>query len=572
MSLDDYEIIKFLGKGAFGRVSLVKSKIDKQIYALKQVNLVGCPNNEIEATLNEIRLLASLSHPNIIGYKDSFFDNPSKTLNIVMEAAEDGDLNKQLDFAKKSNLFFKENVIWEYLIQLLKGIEFLHNHQIIHRDLKCANIFVTKNGILKIGDMNVSKLTDRNYARTTVGTPYYIAPEVWDNQKYDYKCDLWSLGCIIYELCNKVAPFRGTNFETLRDNIKSGKYNPISQRYSQDLKQIISMMLITNPNKRYSAKELLNTSIIQKRMNYKISNNQNQKFIFIKPIKLPENLKDINDILPHERKQMEENDPYESMKSTIKLMKNKNLNNIKPLNFHNIELSNQQKNNQNNIINNNINNNFNNYQNNNINIPETIRENNITPNLGLKQINNNIIKNNNINQKKHKIPINPKNRKRLIDEKEVFSKIREEFKGIKRNPSANQKKFNDNNKNNKKYNIININMKGKNIKRPQSNSKKREQERASNEQKKNNISSIKKYEMKNHNYNYQGQNFDLKPYKKEIKANYGKLDINQYKENNKSKFNNYLKKGGRNFNIKEIKSQRQIVKQNFKQNDFRKIV
>ena len=394
MSLDDYEIIKFLGKGAFGRVSLVKNKIDKQIYALKQVNLVGCPNNEIEATLNEIRLLASLSHPNIIGYKDSFFDNPSKTLNIVMEAAEDGDLNKQLDFAKKSNLFFKENVIWEYLIQLLKGIEFLHNHQIIHRDLKCANIFVTKNGILKIGDMNVSKLTDRNYARTTVGTPYYIAPEVWDNQKYDYKCDLWSLGCIIYELCNKVAPFRGTNFETLRDNIKSGKYNPISQRYSQDLKQIISMMLITNPNKRYSAKELLNTSIIQKRMNYKISNNQNQKFIFIKPIKLPENLKDINDILPHERKQMEENDPYESMKSTIKLMKNKNLNNIKPLNFHNIELSNQQKNNQNNIINNNINNNFNNYQNNNINIPEAIRENNITPNLGLKQINNNIIKNN----------------------------------------------------------------------------------------------------------------------------------------------------------------------------------
>ena len=115
-------------------------------------------------------------------------------------------------------------------------------------------------------------------------------------------------------------------------------------------------------------------------------------------------------------------------------------------------------------------------------------------------------------------------------------------------------------------------MKGKNIKRPQSNSKKREQERASNEQKKNNISSIKKYEMKNHNYNYQGQNFDLKPYKKEIKANYGKLDINQYKENNKSKFNNYLKKGGRNFNIKQIKSQRQIVKQNFKQNDFRKIV
>ena len=557
MSLSNYEIIKFLGKGAFGRVSLVKSKIDKQIYALKQINLIGCPNNEIEAALNEIRLLASLSHPNIIGYKDSFFDNPSQTLNIVMEAAEEGDLNKQLDYAKKSNLFFKENIIWEYLIQLLKGIEFLHNHQIIHRDLKCANIFVTKNGILKIGDMNVSKLAERNYARTKVGTPYYIAPEIWDNQKYDYKCDLWSLGCIIYELCNKVAPFRGTNFKALIDNIKSGKYNPISQRYSQDLKQIISMMLITNPNKRYSAKELLNTSIIQKRMNYKLSNNQSQKFILIKSIKLPKNPNHINDVLPHEKKQMEENDPYESMKSTIKLMKNKNtnknLNNIKPLNFYNMELSNQQKNSQNNIVNNKINNN---YQNNNINIPAAIRENNNNiQNLGLKQINNNIIKNNNINiknnninQKKQKIPINPKNRKRSIEEKEVFSKIKEEFKSKKRNVSAGRNKIIDN-KNNNKYNKMN----GNNIKRPQSNSKKRVQERVSNEKAKDNISPIKKYEIKNQNYNYQGQNFDLKPYIKEIKANYCKLDINQNKENNKVKFKNYLKKGGRNSNINQIK-------------------
>ena len=88
MSLSNYQIIKELGKGAFGRVSLVKKKIDKQIYALKQVNLMNSPINEIEAALNEIRLLASLNHPNIIGYKDSFYDNPSRTLNIVMEFME----------------------------------------------------------------------------------------------------------------------------------------------------------------------------------------------------------------------------------------------------------------------------------------------------------------------------------------------------------------------------------------------------------------------------------------------------------------------------------------------------
>ena len=691
MSLNNYEYIKFLGKGSFGRVNLVRKKNDKQIYALKQVNLINCPPNEIEAALNEIRLLASLNHPNIIGYIDSFYDNPSNTLNIVMEFADGGDLAKKIDYNKKSRCLFDESIIWEYLIQLLNGIEYLHSQQIMHRDLKCANIFVMKNGILKIGDMNVSKLSKQNYARTKTGTPYYLAPEVWDDRPYDYKCDLWSLGCIIYELCTTLPPFRGTNFKELYNNIKSGKFNPISREYSQDLKNIINMMLITNPNKRYSAKDLLSTTIIQNRMKNRESfnHNQKQKCILLKTIKMPKNLKDINKYLPHERHQMGENDPFETMKKTIKLMANKEQNanninnniNIQPLNNYNRELANQRKNNPNNIINNNQNennmnnnhfnnqnennknnqlyNNHSNNQNENIIKPviikkeENIRKeynifNNKIQNSDSKNQNNNIKNNNNINQQQQKIPIksikiknkdtsknnesnqnNQNNQSKQMGaetrkrkEKEKFAQIKNEFKirpqsnrlvknknaqkqqklndPKQRQPSADQNKMYNknnnnsnnnfpnnnkynNNKNNINYNHNNINLNknnnninNKNRQRPQSHCGGRVAIRSNNQPKINNMHynnnpPIKKYDIKNHNYNFQGQNFDMKPYKRGNKANYCKLDVNQYKENNKLKFNNYLHNGGKNYNnninINQINAHRQRVNPLFKQNN-----
>ena len=608
-----------------------------------------------------------------------------------MEFADGGDLAKKIDYNKKSRCLFDESIIWEYLIQLLNGIEYLHSQQIMHRDLKCANIFVMKNGILKIGDMNVSKLSKQNYARTKTGTPYYLAPEVWDDRPYDYKCDLWSLGCIIYELCTTLPPFRGTNFKELYNNIKSGKFNPISREYSQDLKNIINMMLITNPNKRYSAKDLLSTTIIQNRMKNRESfnHNQKQKCILLKTIKMPKNLKDINKVLPHERHQMGENDPFETMKKTIKLMANKEQNanninnniNIQPLNNYNRELANQRKNNPNNIINNNQNennmnnnhfnnqnennknnqlyNNHSNNQNENIIKPVIIKKeennrkeynifNNKIQNSDSKNQNNNIKNNNNINQQQQKIPIksikiknkdtsknnesnqnNQNNQSKQMGaetrkrkEKEKFAQIKNEFKirpqsnrlvknknaqkqqklndPKQRQPSADQNKMYNknnnnnnnnfpnnnkynNNKNNINYNHNNINLNknnnninNKNRQRPQSHCGGRVAIRSNNQPKinimhYNNNPPIKKYDIKNHNYNFQGQNFDMKPYKRGNKANYCKLDVNQYKENNKLKFNNYLHNGGKNYNnninINQINAHRQRVNPLFKQNN-----
>ena len=130
MSLNDFELGKILGKGSFASVILVTRKKNRKIYALKRTNISEMDVEEREGALNEIRILASLSHPNIIGYKEAFFDENSKTLNIVMEYADDGDIDKKIkDNLKKSNMF-SEETLWSWIIQILEGLKYLHDNKI----------------------------------------------------------------------------------------------------------------------------------------------------------------------------------------------------------------------------------------------------------------------------------------------------------------------------------------------------------------------------------------------------------------------------------------------------------
>ena len=368
MSLNDFIVGKFLGKGAFGSVCLVTRKADKKIYAMKSINIGKLDQNQREASLNEIRILASLNHPNIIGYKEAFYDENSRTLNIIMEYADDGDINHKIQENLKRRLQFEESQVWEWIIQLLKGLKYLHDNKIMHRDLKCANIFLMKNGLVKIGDLNVSKITKSNMARTQTGTPYYIAPEIWKDKPYDYKCDIWSLGCIIYEICTSRPPFRGTSLAELGNNILRGYYLPFSG-FSNDIKNLIAKMLIVDPNKRASINELLNSEIIKRKINslggINIINIQDnsKKANLIKTIKLPRNMKEINLALPKNRysqkESMMENDPYEKTKNIY-------METINKLKEEKKEINNKQKNQleviveKPNIIKKNDNNNYNN--------------------------------------------------------------------------------------------------------------------------------------------------------------------------------------------------------------------
>ena len=193
MSFGDFEKISDLGKGSFGSVYKVKRIKDGKIYALKKVDMSRLNNKEKENSLNEVRILASVNSENVISYKDAFYDLESNSLCIVMEYADDGDLESKINKIEKMKQIFPEEEIWRIFTGMAFGIKSLHDKNIMHRDLKSANIFLNKSGDAKIGDMNVSKVLKMGLVNTQTGTPYYASPEVWKDMPYDYKSDIWSL-------------------------------------------------------------------------------------------------------------------------------------------------------------------------------------------------------------------------------------------------------------------------------------------------------------------------------------------------------------------------------------------
>ena len=142
MSMENFEIIKDIGSGSFGVVFLVKRKLDSKIYALKRVNLTNLSSKERINSLNEIRFLSSISHQNIISYKESFYEEKTGFLNLVLEYANDGDLHSKIFQQKNKKEYLKEKIIWSIFIQILKGLKVLHDNNLMHRDLKSANIFI----------------------------------------------------------------------------------------------------------------------------------------------------------------------------------------------------------------------------------------------------------------------------------------------------------------------------------------------------------------------------------------------------------------------------------------------
>lgn len=271
MSLNSFEIIRKLGEGAFSCVYKVNRKLDGQCYALKKVKLGTLSIKEKENALNEIRILASFCHNNIIAYKDSFIDEKSNTLCIVMELAEGGDLMKRINEHKKLGSNFSEYEIWSALVHIANGLKVLHNANIIHRDLKCANIFISKDGVYKLGDLNISKVNKLGLAYTQTGTPYYASPEVWRDEPYNYSSDIWSLGCVIYEMAALDPPFVASDIQVLYKKIIKGDYHEIPHIYSESLVRVIRQLLQVNPNLRPNCEQILNLPTVKRYASFSLN-------------------------------------------------------------------------------------------------------------------------------------------------------------------------------------------------------------------------------------------------------------------------------------------------------------
>ena len=303
--MENFETINKLGDGAYSVVYKVRRKQDNKIYALKKVKLKDLCDKEKQNALNEVRILASIKSNFVISYKEAFIDEDDTNLCLVMEYADKGDLYQKILQFKKIGCLIEEIDIWRIFIQMVKGLKALHDLNIIHRDLKSSNIFLFADGTAKIGDLNVSKVINKGVGFTQTGTPYYASPEVWKDQPYDIKSDIWSLGCVTFEMLTLRPPFRAENMDKLYNKVIKGEYGKISDRYSDDIKEIIKLLLKVNPKERPSCAQILNHELIKKRLEFFQAQtgfeddlDTNDETVLLKTIKIPKNIIFLSEKLP----------------------------------------------------------------------------------------------------------------------------------------------------------------------------------------------------------------------------------------------------------------------------------
>ncbi|KAJ1101675.1 hypothetical protein NDU88_006740 [Pleurodeles waltl] len=254
-----------LGSGSFGTVFLVvdqKAKKGEELKVLKEIPVGDLNPNETVAASQEAQLLSKLDHPAIVKFYASFLERES--FCIITEYCEGGDLDCKIREYKKAGQRFSEGQIVEWFVQLLLGVHYMHERRILHRDLKTTNIFL-KNNLLKIGDFGVSRflMGSCDLATTFTGTPYYMSPEALNHQGYDSKSDIWSLGCILYEICCQTHAFSGYNFMAVVLKIVEGETPSLPDRYSRALDTLMKSMLNKMPTERPSAGEIIKNQFFE---------------------------------------------------------------------------------------------------------------------------------------------------------------------------------------------------------------------------------------------------------------------------------------------------------------------
>lgn len=261
-NIDKYVHISELGKGSYGTVSLVRNTLDNKLYANKKITLNTRTIYEKKQIMNETKILSCHSSKYIIALQDAYINNGS--LNLIMEYAKKGDLSKIIGQYKKNRFYIQESVIKKYLYQICKGVEFLHRNNIIHRDLKCANIFLTEDNNIKIGDMGIIKVLNKSkFTNTNIGTPYYMSPEVYNNKKYSFKTDIWSIGVVLYELMTFKLPYDAINLKQLKHRVISSNWyldSKYRSRFSKPLIDLLGHILEHDENKRYTIYDILTHS------------------------------------------------------------------------------------------------------------------------------------------------------------------------------------------------------------------------------------------------------------------------------------------------------------------------
>ncbi|XP_073748591.1 serine/threonine-protein kinase Nek1 isoform X7 [Callorhinus ursinus] len=248
--MEKYVRLQKIGEGSFGKAILVKSTEDGRQYVIKEINISRMSSKEREESRREVAVLANMKHPNIVQYRESFEENGS--LYIVMDYCEGGDLFKRINAQK--GILFQEDQILDWFVQICLALKHVHDRKILHRDIKSQNIFLTKDGTIQLGDFGIARVLNSTVelARTCIGTPYYLSPEICENKPYNNKSDIWALGCVLYEMCTLKHALIAEEF-CLKTFSKFGAQPVPAKRPAsgQSLASFVSAQKITKPAAKY---------------------------------------------------------------------------------------------------------------------------------------------------------------------------------------------------------------------------------------------------------------------------------------------------------------------------------
>lgn len=286
---DEFEALEVIGRGSFGQIRKVRRVADGHILARKEISYQTMTPKEKSQLIAEFRILKSLEHPNIVQYYHHDHIAEDHTVHLYMEYCGGGDLSHIIKQCQAANTLVPENIIWSVFTQLVLALFRCHYNTdppppddpfldtdctalpptpdsfVLHRDIKPDNVFLDENYSVRLGDFGLAKMLDQdnNLARTYVGTPYYMSPEVLTDQPSTPHSDIWSLGCVMYELCALHPPFQAKTHLLLSQKIRDGVYPPIPACYSSTLFKTISACLTLTPSHRPTTTSLLRLDVIK---------------------------------------------------------------------------------------------------------------------------------------------------------------------------------------------------------------------------------------------------------------------------------------------------------------------
>ena len=316
ITLDDFEIIKLIGRGSFANVYLVKNKSNQKIYSMKKLNKPFLKRNKQEQhTINERILLSKMNNPFLVKLYCCFQDN--EHLYFIMEFIQGGELFFHLH---RETRFDDEKTSF-YIAELILALDFLHKNKVIYRDIKPENILLDVEGHIKLTDFGLSRMccSKNEKVFTICGTPFYIAPEILENKGYNNSVDWWSLGCLMYEMLVGKPLF---NFNNINININEYKKPlQLSTGFSDEAKDLITKLLDLDPKKRIGAGpngvEDLKKHPYFKKIDWKELENKNVKAPFVPDLNGETDLKYFDKMFTDEINITRESDELNETNKTI---------------------------------------------------------------------------------------------------------------------------------------------------------------------------------------------------------------------------------------------------------------